>query len=273
MFLWPPPPRPGATSKKADGVRDAAPLPAPKSPLASPSGSADENSTGQAVRSMFAAVASRYDFLNHFLSLGRDIAWRNATAKALHDVLERSGSVVVDLCCGTGDLSFAFARYSAGVVVGADFCRPMLQLARRKARPRSGVLFLEADTLCLPLRDESADAVAMAFGLRNLANYSRGVQEMRRVLRRGGSLAILEFSQVRGPVVGSLFRFYFRHLLPRLGTWISGVKGPYQYLPDSVSRFPDQESLAAFLREKGFQEVRYLNFTGGIAALHMALKP
>lgn len=252
---------------------DAAPLPPLKGPLASSSGGGDENSTGRAVRAMFAAVAPRYDFLNHFLSFGRDTAWRSATAKALRGVLQRRGSVVVDLCCGTGDLSFAFARYSAGVVVGADFCRPMLHLAKQKARPGGAVLFLEADTLCLPLRDESADAVAMAFGFRNLASLSRGVREMRRVLRGAGLLAILEFSQVRGPVFGALFRFYFRHVLPRLGTWVSGVKGPYQYLPDSVSRFPDQESLAALLREEGFQDVRYMNFTGGIAALHLAVKP
>jgi demethylmenaquinone methyltransferase/2-methoxy-6-polyprenyl-1,4-benzoquinol methylase len=231
-----------------------------------------DHTTAQAVRTMFAAVASRYDFLNHFLSLGCDILWRRATAKALKAVLKRSGSVVLDLCCGTGDLAFALGRYSAGIVVGADFCHPMLELARRKPPPSGAVFFLEADTLCLPFRDESADAVAIAFGLRNLVDYTRGMQEMRRVLRRGGWLAILEFSQIRSPLVRRLFRFYFHQVLPRLGTWISGVAGPYQYLPDSVTRFPEQESLAAFLRGEGFQEVRYVNFTGGIAALHLAVK-
>lgn len=241
--------------------------------MAPPDGRGEDNATAQAVRTMFAAVASRYDFLNHFLSLGCDILWRRATANALRAVLERSGSVVIDLCCGTGDLAFALGRYSAGIVVGADFCHPMLKLARQKPHPRGAALFLEADTLCLPFRDESADAVTIAFGLRNLANYSRGIEEMRRVLRRGGLLAILEFSQIRAPLVRWLFRFYFHQVLPRLGDWISGVAGPYQYLPDSVARFPDQESLAAFLRGEGFQEVRYVNFTGGIAALHLALKP
>jgi len=233
----------------------------------------NEESTARAIRSMFSGVAPRYDFLNHALSLRRDIAWRRATAQALRSVLERPDSVVVDLCCGTGDLAFAFERYAAGMVLGADFCRPMLQRARRKARPDGAVFFLEADALRLPLSDESADAVAIAFGFRNLANYGRGVQEMRRVLRSGGWLAILEFSRVQMPIFRSLFQFYFHHLLPWLGSWVSGVKGPYQYLADSVSRFPDQETLAAFLSEAGFRDVRYANLTGGIAALHLAMKP
>jgi demethylmenaquinone methyltransferase/2-methoxy-6-polyprenyl-1,4-benzoquinol methylase len=235
--------------------------------------SQDENSTARAVREMFAAVVPRYDFLNHLLSLGRDVAWRKATAQALRAALARPGSRVVDVCCGTGDLAFALEGVSMGIVVGTDFCHPMLQRACEKVRGRAGsVPFLEADTLALPFPDDSLDAVAMAFGLRNLASYSRGLGEMRRVLRLGGMLAILEFSRVSWPVFGSLFRFYFRRVLPRLGTWISGVPGPYQYLADSVSRFPDQESVAAALREAGFRNVRYRNFTGGVAALHLGEK-
>jgi demethylmenaquinone methyltransferase/2-methoxy-6-polyprenyl-1,4-benzoquinol methylase len=222
---------------------------------------------------MFAAVTHRYDFLNHLLSLGRDIAWRKATAQALRAVLGWPGSRVADVCCGTGDLAFALEGVSAGMVVGTDFCHPMLQRARAKVRRRAGsALFLEADTFALPFPDDSLDAVAMAFGFRNLASYSRGLGEMRRVLRRGGVLAILEFSRVTWPVFGPLFRFYLHRVLPRLGTWISGVPGPYQYLADSVSRFPDQESLAAALRAAGFRNVRYRNFAGGVAALHLGEK-
>jgi demethylmenaquinone methyltransferase/2-methoxy-6-polyprenyl-1,4-benzoquinol methylase len=222
---------------------------------------------------MFAAVAPRYDFLNHFLSLGRDIAWRRATAKALRERLARPGSVAVDVCCGTGALALALARYSAGKVIGTDFCRPMLQRAREKAqRSARAVFFFETDTLALPLRDDSVDAISVAFGFRNLANYQAGLREMHRVLRPGGLIAILEFSRVRWPVFGPLFRFYFHRILPRLGTWVSGVPGPYQYLPDSVSQFPDQESLAAVLTAAGFANVRYQNFTGGIAALHLGQK-
>ena len=233
----------------------------------------DEASTRAAVRNMFAAVAHRYDFLNHFLSLGRDIAWRRATARALEEILGRPGSRVADVCCGTGDLSFCLGRRSLGLVIGADFCRPMLGIARRKATAQvRNVQFIEADALRLPFGDASLDAVTSAFGFRNLADYARGIEEMRRVLKSGGRLAILEFSQVRWPIFGPLFRFYFRRVLPRLGAWISGVQGPYSYLPDSVAQFPDQEALAEKLSAAGFGKVSYRNFTGGVAALHVGEK-
>ncbi len=251
-------------------MSDPAPRTAKGSPLGSPQ---DVASTARAVREMFAAVAPRYDFLNHFLSLGRDIAWRRATGVALRNRLARPGSRVLDLCCGTGDLAFAFCRYSSGTVFGADFCRPMLRRAREKSLRRGGsVFFLEADALVLPFAKESLDAVALAFGLRNLASYARGMEEIRRVLKPGGVLAILEFSRVRWPLFGPLFRFYFQRILPWVGTRVSGVSGPYQYLPDSVSKFPDQEALAAVLREAGFRNVWYRDFTGGVVALHIAEK-
>ena len=235
--------------------------------------SGDEASTATSVREMFAAVARRYDFLNHFLSLGRDIAWRRATARALQDALGRPGSRVLDLCCGTGDLTFCLGRKSEALVLGADFCSPMLAIARRKAETRRGrVRFLEADALHLPFGDGSLDAITSAFGFRNLAHYDHGIEEMRRVLKSGGCLAILEFSRVRWPIFGPVFRFYFRRVLPRIGAWISGVDGPYRYLPDSVSNFPDQETLAGKLQSAGFRNVHYVNFTGGIAALHVGEK-
>lgn len=234
---------------------------------------ADEQSTASAVRSMFAAVAPRYDLLNHLLSAGFDIRWRRAAVKALAPVLASPSSVVIDLCCGTGDLALALRRASAGKVMGADFCYPMLQQARIKSeRLLKNTAFLEADTLRLPFPEASVDALTIAFGFRNLANYRRGIQEMRRVLRPGGMVAILEFSHVTWPVFGPLFRFYFRRVLPLLGSWISGVRGPYQYLPDSVLRFPDQEALAGMLAEEGFSNVRYRNFTGGVAVLHLGVR-
>lgn len=245
-------------------------VPGQGSPIAA---AGDEASTGAAVRTMFAAVAPRYDFLNHFLSLGCDIRWRRATARALQDILRRPASCVADLCCGTGDLSLGLARESAGRVVGADFCRPMLMLARRKAASEhSPVQFIEADALHLPFRDGSLDAVAIAFGFRNLASYDRGLDEMRRVLKCGGRLAILEFSRLRWPVFGPLFRFYFRRVLPHLGAWISKSDGAYRYLPDSVSVFPDQEALLKKMQSAGFHKVSYANFMGGIAALHSGEK-
>lgn len=237
------------------------------SPLGLPG---NEASTARAVREMFRSVAPRYDFLNHLLSARRDIAWRRAAAQAVRPILARPGSVAVDVCCGTGDLALEFARYSAGKVIGTDFCHPMLQTARAKAsRASRSVLFLEADTMGLPFQDGSLDLVSVAFGFRNLSNYARGLLEMRRVLKSGGTVAILEFSRVETPVLGPLFRFYFRRLLPRIGTLISGVAGPYQYLPDSVSRFPDQKQLSGMMREAGFSAVRYRNFFLGAAALHL----
>ena len=240
------------------------------SPLGSP---ADVQQTGRAVQTMFARVAPRYDVLNHLLSAGLDLRWRRAAAGELRHVLERPGSVAADLCCGTGDLTFALARHSAGVVLGADFCHPMLELARAKraaaAEGRLGrVEFVEADTLNLPLRDGSLDLVSAAFGFRNLADYERGLHEMYRVLKPGGLIAILEFSRLQWPVAGAIFRFYFRRVLPLIGRCISRVPGAYEYLPESVRRFPDQESLVRSLRQTGFVNVRYRNFFGGVAALH-----
>jgi demethylmenaquinone methyltransferase/2-methoxy-6-polyprenyl-1,4-benzoquinol methylase len=267
MFRLMPWPRLFATSSRECLMLSAVQAAGQGSPLGS---GRDEASTGAAVRDMFAGVAPRYDFLNHFLSLGRDIAWRRAAARALKDVLERPGSCVADLCCGTGDLSFSFGRHSRGLVLGADFCPPMLAIARAKAGAHRGqVRFLAADALHLPFGDGTLDAVASAFGFRNLASYTQGMGEMRRVLKPGGRVAILEFSQVRWPIFGPLFRFYFRRILPPLGAWISGVQGPYRYLPESVARFPNQEALAEQLRKTGFQKVTYRNFTGGVAALHV----
>jgi demethylmenaquinone methyltransferase/2-methoxy-6-polyprenyl-1,4-benzoquinol methylase len=240
------------------------------SPLGAPG---NEESTARAVQNMFESVAPRYDFLNHLLSLRRDVAWRRATARALRDVLARPGAFAVDVCCGTGDLALAFSRYSAGHVVGTDFCHPMLTFAREKAASAGrAISFLEADALRLPFLDNSVDLVAVAFGFRNLANYARGLEEMRRVLKPGGTVAILEFSRVNTPILGPLFRFYFRRLLPKIGTLISGVAGPYQYLPDSVAKFPDQEQLAGMMREAGFAKVNYRNFFAGAAAVHRGEK-
>ena len=241
------------------------------SPLGSP-GKIGESA--KSVRSMFDAVAPRYDFLNHLLSVGFDLAWRRAAARQLRGALEKPESIALDLCCGTGDLAFALRKVSKGRVIGADFSHPMLQRATSKnpcgCEP---IFFLEGDSLSLPFKDNSADAVTTAFGFRNLASYALGLREMRRVLKPGGALAILEFSTVRWPWFGAAFRFYFARLLPRIGSSISGVRGAYQYLYDSVKQFPSQEELAALMRQEGFETVRYRNFMGGVAALHLGVKP
>ena len=217
---------------------------------------------------MFAGIAGRYDLLNHLLSGNVDKRWRRRVARSLEPSLVE-GARVLDVACGTGDLSLALAGAGASRVVGLDFCRPMLEIARRKAAGESrAVPFVEGDALRLPFADETFDAVTIAFGLRNLAGVREGLRELRRVLRPGGRLAVLEFSSPVVPGFRALFRFYFTRVLPRVGGLVSGSRGAYEYLPDSVTRFPDQGRLAELMREAGFEGVGYRNLTGGIAALH-----
>ena len=217
---------------------------------------------------MFARIARRYDLLNHLLSGNVDKSWRRLVARTLESSLVE-GARVLDVACGTGDLSRVLARAGAASVIGLDFCRPMLEIARRKAADDNRtVLFIEGDALRLPFADEAFDVVTIAFGLRNFAGVEEGLRELLRILKPGGRAAILEFSSPVVPGFRALFSFYFTRLLPRIGGWVSGSRGAYEYLPNSVSRFPDQERLAELMRGAGFEEVGYRNLTGGIAALH-----
>ena len=224
---------------------------------------------------MFAAIAGRYDLLNHLLSGNTDKRWRRLVARRLRRALSADGACALDVACGTGDLSLALAAEAKGArIIGLDFCRPMLAIAARKsAAGLASPAFIEADALKLPFADESFDAVSIAFGLRNLASVEAGLRELRRVLKPGGRAAILEFSTPVVPGFRRLFRFYFTRVLPRIGGIISGSRGAYEYLPDSVSRFPDQNALVSLMRAVGFEEIEYQNLTGGIAALHMGTRP
>lgn len=217
---------------------------------------------------MFAGIAGRYDLLNHLLSGNVDRRWRRLVADTLRPSLG-AGAVVLDVACGTGDLSLVIAERCGARVVGVDFCRPMLEVAARKAVETShSVPFVEGDALRLPFADGQFDAATIAFGLRNLSDVTGGLRELRRILKTGGRLAVLEFSRPVVPGFRALFQFYFSRVLPRIGGLVSGSRGAYEYLPDSVSKFPDQPRLAALMREVGFEAVEYRNLTGGIAALH-----
>lgn len=221
---------------------------------------------------MFAGIARRYDLLNHLLSANIDRRWRRLVADKLRPALG-AGTRTLDVACGTGDLALTLAEAGQTRVTGLDFCRPMLEVATRKARERQRKIpFIEADALRLPFASETFDVVTIAFGLRNLASVEGGLRELLRVLKPGGQVAILEFSRPVVPGFRALFQFYFSHVLPRIGGLVSGSRGAYEYLPDSVSRFPDQKRLLELMREVGFAEVSYQNLTGGIAALHMGVR-
>jgi len=242
--------------------------------------SAIKTEKARRVREMFATIASRYDLLNHLLSGNIDKRWRRRVAKNLYSSLaplppnSLGKARILDVACGTGDLSFTLFESGRASIVGIDFCRPMLEIASSKASTRgSEVPFIEGDALSLPFLDCSFEAVTIAFGLRNLASVDGGLAELFRVLKPGGRVVVLEFSKPTTPVLRSLFSIYFTRVLPIFGGLISGSKSAYEYLPESVSRFPDQSELSAMMKHIGFQEVAFQNLSGGIAALHLGMRP
>lgn len=223
------------------------------------------------VQDLFRRVAPRYDFLNRLLSFRRDVGWRRFAAR--HSGLA-AGDRALDVATGTGDLAFDLARVTgpSGHVVGVDFSVDMLDIARMKA-DQNGMAplctFVHGNALELPFDDDSFNAATIAFGLRNVVDRERCLQEMRRVVRPGGRVLVLEFSQPQWPVFRQLYLFYFQRLLPLIGRIVQGDADTYQYLPDTVLKFPDQETLAATMRSLGFNNVRYHNLTGGISCLHI----
>jgi len=248
---------------------------------AAPAGASDRTSAARAVREMFTSIAPRYDLLNHVLSLNVDRLWWRRTARSFRDILARPGTRVLDLCCGTGDMAFALRREagkSRPQILGADFSHAMLQ--RASAKSASGApnavnppapSWIEADALNLPFPRDHFDLVTSAFGFRNLADYNAGLHEIVRVLRPGGECGILDFSEPGG-AMGALYRVYFKQVLPRIGSAISGVRGPYAYLPASVERFPQPEELLARMKNAGFSEATWNPYTFGIAGLYRGKK-
>jgi demethylmenaquinone methyltransferase/2-methoxy-6-polyprenyl-1,4-benzoquinol methylase len=245
-----------------------------------PEGSRSEADASRQVREMFTQIAPRYDLLNHLLSLQLDRLWRARVARRLRPILERPDAVVLDLCCGTGDLAFSLSRYARARIIGADFSHAMLVRARAKSRSLSPastaqgtpLSFFEADALRLPFADASFDLITTAFGFRNLANYEAGLRETLRLIRPGGTLAILEFTEPPAGLFGDLYRWYFRKVLPRIGAFLSGDNSAYTYLPASVSRFYRPSELASLISKVGYHGVHYSAWTFGTVALHTAVK-
>lgn len=239
---------------------------------ATPEGTRDPQAAAVAVRQMFTSIAPRYDLLNHVLSMNVDRLWWRLAAKTFAAILAQPESAVLDLCCGTGDMTFALLRQTnrTAKIFGADFSHAMLRRAAQKSR---GTVphWIEADALHLPFHDSSFDLVTSAFGFRNLADYDAGLREIVRVLKPGGECGILDFGEPKG-LIGRLYRIYFRHVLPRVGTLISGVKGPYSYLPASVEKFPAPDEMLARMEKAGFTACAWTPYTFGIAGLYRGKK-
>ena len=237
---------------------------------ATPAGVKDERAAAAAIREMFSTIAPRYDLLNHILSMNVDRLWWRRAARTFDHILGKPDATALDLCCGTADMALALRRRAPGAqVVGVDFSHPMLQLASRKVGAR--IRLVEADGLSLPFADGRFDLVVSAFGFRNLANYDAGLREIFRVLNDAGEVGILDFGEPRG-VLGSVYRLYFKRVLPAIGTLISGVKGPYAYLPASVERFPSPDEMLERMRVAGFRSVVWTPYTFGIAGLYRGTK-
>lgn len=228
------------------------------------------------VRRMFGSIAKRYDLLNHVLSANIDRSWRRFTARR---VPPQPGAPVLDCCTGTADLALEYDRAAGGSapVMGADFCRPMLEIAARKARKAGAanrLVLIEADTQRLPFPDDTFGVVTVAFGLRNVAETRRGLDEMIRVARPGGRVAVLEFSRPHSRLLGRLYLGFFRHVLPRVGQAIApNREGAYEYLPTSVLQFPEGQALLDLMAERGLTDLSMDPLTGGIATLYVGAKP
>jgi demethylmenaquinone methyltransferase / 2-methoxy-6-polyprenyl-1,4-benzoquinol methylase len=255
---------------------------------AKPAGAADEASAAEAVRQMFDSIAPRYDLLNHLLSANVDRLWWRRTARRFRPVLASPDTAILDICCGTGDLTMALLKLrpqGARPILAGDFARAMLRRGAQKfgssafRKSRAGLkpgspyaIALEADALHLPLRAASLDLIVTAFGFRNLANYDAGLREFHRVLKPGGQLGILEFSEPGG-LIGRAYAVYFRRVLPAIGRMVCGNDGPYNYLPNSVGRFPRPNELLGMMQAAGFVECAWQPYTLGIAGLYTAARP
>lgn len=242
---------------------------------ARPVGATNEATAAANVQQMFDAIAPRYDLLNHLLSFGLDGWWWARTARSFRDVLRRPEAVVLDLCCGTGDMSLALMKHrpkdgTEAPMLAVDFSHEMLVRGREKFAPHN-IVAIEADAMHLPLADNSVDLITSAFGFRNLSNYDEGLRELFRVLRPGGQIGILDCNQPEG-VVGAVYDLYFKKILPKVGGMLSDP-GAYKYLPASVERFPRPKRMLEMIRAAGYKDARWTGYTFGTAGLYRATKP
>lgn len=225
------------------------------------------------VRKMFSEIAPKYDRMNHLLSMNVDRYWRWKTIRKLKPNREHP---ILDVCTGTGDLAFAFHKYTAGQVpvIATDFCREMLDIGIDKGKKfNQDVEFLEADTQNLPFENDRFQVVSVAFGLRNVADTDQGLQEMVRVCRPEGKIAILEFSIPRYQPIKGMYGWYFKNVLPKVGQWLArNDSSAYNYLPDSVGEFSCYEQLTDRMLAAGCQRATFHPLTGGIATLYIGTK-
>lgn len=227
------------------------------------------------VEHMFGQIARRYDFFNHFLSLGFDYTWRNAAIQVLRErMIEKQQPRILDIACGTGDLAFeALRQMPQATVTGSDLTQNMLDLFAAKAKARGLKVTLEkGDVEALEYPDNAFDGVTIGFGTRNFTSLPQAFTEIYRVLKPGGVFVNLELAKPRVFPMKQLYNFYFNMLLPWIGSTFSGHNSAYKYLPDSLRKFPDLEELAKLLENAGFRDVRFETRTGGIVAIHSAVK-
>jgi demethylmenaquinone methyltransferase/2-methoxy-6-polyprenyl-1,4-benzoquinol methylase len=250
---------------------------------AKPAGAVNEAEAARAVQQMFDSIAPRYDLLNHVLSANVDRLWWWKTARKFRTILADPDAAVLDICCGTGDMTMALLKHrptGARPILAVDFSRGMLRHGAKKfsqwskSSKLNGAPYavpLEADALHLPLRDGSLDLIVTAFGFRNLANYEAGLKEFQRVLKPGGRLGILDFAEPGG-LIGKAYAVYFRRVLPAIGRLICGKEGPYRYLPTSVGNFPPPPDMLAMMRGVGYQDCGWQPYTFGIAGLYRGVR-
>jgi demethylmenaquinone methyltransferase/2-methoxy-6-polyprenyl-1,4-benzoquinol methylase len=225
------------------------------------------------VRAMFSRLAERYDLVNDVMSFGMHRHWKRETVRlALNGRKERPR--LLDLCCGTGDMTFRAGEMKAGRVVGADFTIPMLAVARRRAHSAGARPdFVAADALCLPFRDASFDAITVGYGLRNIADPRLALAEMRRVLAPGGRAVVLDFGKPDNPVAAALYNGYLRTMMPAVGWIFHRDPQTYSYIPDSLERYPAQRGVETMMKEVGFSNVRYENRLLGTMGLNIGEAP